>query len=67
MSRFRLQDLSTLESSPTSPATLRAKIGDLIIHSMNAAAQVEMVDRETGEYRIVLQGTLDLEDPALGR
>jgi hypothetical protein len=67
MSRFRLQDLSTLESSPTSPATLRAKIGDLIIHSMNAAAQVEMVDRETGEYRIVLQGTLDLEDPTLGR
>src|SRR5881409_3129842 len=55
MPRFRLQDLTTLESSPTSPATLRAKIGELIIHSMNAAAQVEMVDRETGEYRVVLQ------------
>ncbi|OLE65652.1 MAG: hypothetical protein DMF52_03205 [Acidobacteria bacterium] len=67
MPRFRLQDLTTLESSPTSPATLRAKIGDLIIHSMNAAAQVEMVDRETGEYRVVLQGTLDLEDPTVGR
>jgi hypothetical protein len=67
MPRFRLQDLPTLESSPTSPATLRAKIGELIIHSMNAAAQVEMIDRETGEYRVVLQGTLDLEDPTLGR
>jgi hypothetical protein len=67
MTRFKLQDLSTLESSPTSPATLRAKIGDLIVHSMNAVAQVEMVDRETGEYRVVLQGTLDLEDPTLGR
>ena len=45
---------------------LPAKIGELIIHSMNAAAQVEMVDRETGEYRVVLQGTLDLEDPNAG-
>jgi hypothetical protein len=67
MARFNLQDLSALEASPTSPATLRAKIGELIIHSMNAAAQVEMVDRDTGEYRVVLQGTLDLEDPTAGR
>ena len=67
MPRFRLQDLPSLESSPTSPATLRAKIGELIIHSMNAAAQVEMVNRETGEYRVVLQGTLDVGDPALER
>ena len=67
MSRFRLQDISTLEASPTSPAALRAKIGELIIHSVNAAAQVEMVNRESGEYRVVLQGTLDLEDPTRGR
>lgn len=62
MPRFRLQDLPTLESSPTSPATLGAKVGELIIHSVSAAAQVEMLDRETGEYRVVLQGTLDLDD-----
>jgi hypothetical protein len=67
MSRFRLQDLNTLEVSPTSPATLRDKLGALLVHSVNAAAQVESVDRETGEYRVVLQGTLDLEDPALDR
>ncbi len=64
MPRFRLQDLPTLESSPTSPATLGAKVGELIIHSVSAAAQVEMLDRETGEYRVVLQGTLDLDDNA---
>jgi hypothetical protein len=64
MSRFQLQDLPTLESSPTSPATLRARVGELIIHSVSAAAQVEMLDRETGEYRVVLQGTLDLDDTA---
>ncbi len=67
MPRFRLQDLPALEASPTSPATLRTKIGELIIHSLNAAAQVEMLDRETGEYRVVIQGTLDLDDSASGR
>jgi hypothetical protein len=62
MPRFRLQDLPSLETSPTSPATLRMKIGELLIHSVNAAARVEIVDKETGEYRVVLQGTLDQEE-----
>ncbi|HXU10718.1 MAG TPA: hypothetical protein VN898_02025 [Candidatus Binatia bacterium] len=67
MPRFRLQDLPSLEASPTSPATLGAKVGDLIVHSVSAVAQVELLDRETGEYRVVLQGTLDLDNPALKR
>ncbi len=62
MSRFRLQDLPALESSPTSPGTLRLKIGELLIHSVSAAARVEMVNKETGEYRVALQGILDQED-----
>jgi hypothetical protein len=67
MPRFRLQDLPTLEASPTSPAALKAKIGELIIHSVSAAAKVEMLDRETGEYRVVVQGTLDQDDPQFER
>ena len=67
MTRFRLSDFPTLESSPTSPAHLRSKIGELIIHSVSAAAQVEMIDRDSGEYRVVLEGTLDLEDVGSGR
>ena len=67
MSRFRLQDLPTLEVSPTSPGTLRQKLGELLVHSVNAAARVEMVDRQTGEYRVILQGILDREDPNLDR
>jgi hypothetical protein len=67
MPRFRIHDLNVLEVSPTSPATLRDKLGALLVHSVAAQAQVEMVDRETGEYRVVLQGTLDLEDPGLDR
>ena len=61
MARFRISDLATLETSPTSPATLGTRLGDLLVHSVNAAAQVEMADPQTGEYRVILQGTLDEE------
>jgi hypothetical protein len=59
MSRFRIHDLSSLEVSPTSPGSLRSKIGELLVHSISAAAKVELVNKQTGEYRVVLQGTLD--------
>jgi hypothetical protein len=62
MNRFRLADLNHLEISPTSPATLRQKIGELLVNSVSAAVRVEMVDRKTGEYRVRLQGVLDQED-----
>ncbi len=67
MSRFRIQDLQSLERSPTSPGSLRLKIGELLVQSVNAVAEVEMLDRDTGEYRIVLHGTLDLDDPGAER
>ncbi|HEU4403518.1 MAG TPA: hypothetical protein VFT43_15580 [Candidatus Polarisedimenticolia bacterium] len=67
MARFRLQDMPLLETSPTSPATLTARLGELLIHSVSAAARVELVNRETGEYRVTLQGTLDPEDLKIER
>ncbi len=67
MNRFRLADLTHLEVSPTSPATLRQKIGELLAHSVSAAARVELVDRKTGEYRVRLQGVLDQEDVPVER
>ena len=62
MPRFRIYDLNTIERSPTSPASLRNKLSDMIMSSVNARAKVEIVNPETGEYRIVLQGTLDKEE-----
>ena len=44
------------------PASLRAKIGEMILNSTVARARVEALNPETGEYRVVLQGTLDRED-----
>ncbi|HEV8376503.1 MAG TPA: hypothetical protein VGR38_09780 [Candidatus Polarisedimenticolia bacterium] len=62
MPRFKLADLSGLEKSPTSPLTLRNKIGEMLFNSTQAVATVEVVNKETGEYRVVLQGTLDTEE-----
>ena len=60
--RFKLSDLPALEKSPTSPLGLRNKIGEMLINSTQAVAKTEVINAETGEYRVVLQGTLDQED-----
>jgi hypothetical protein len=62
MARFRFQDLRSIERSPTAPGSLRSKIGELLFSSINCNAKVEGLNMETGEYRIVLQGTLDKEE-----
>jgi hypothetical protein len=61
MARFRMDDLKTIEHAPTSPASLRSKITEVILSSTQAKARVESINPETGEYRVVLQGTLDRE------
>ena len=62
MPRFHVQDFKSIENSPTSPAVLRTKIGEMILHSTVARARVEAINPETGEYRVILQGTLDKEE-----
>lgn len=62
MPRFRIQDIHTLENAPTSPFNLRTKVGEMILNSTVVKAKVETVNPETGEYRLVLQGTLDKEE-----
>ncbi|HET6371773.1 MAG TPA: hypothetical protein VFG76_00555 [Candidatus Polarisedimenticolia bacterium] len=61
MARFRMDDLKSIEHMPTSPSTLRSKISEVILSSTHARARVESINTETGEYRVVLQGTLDRE------
>jgi hypothetical protein len=62
MPRFHVNDLRSIENAPTSPENLRRKIGDMILSSTVARARVETLNPETGEYRVVLQGTLDKEE-----
>ena len=61
MARFRMEDLKTIENAPTSPSTLRRKIAEMILSSTQARCRVDSINPETGEYRVVLQGTLDRE------
>ena len=60
--RFRIHDLKTLEITPTSPGAMRTKVGEMIVNSTLCRAKVETINPATGEYRIVLQGSLDKED-----
>ncbi len=62
MPRFRISDFEHIEKSPTSPASLRNKLTEMILCSTTARAKVDSINQETGEYRIVLQGTLDKEE-----
>jgi hypothetical protein len=62
MPKFQINDFRTLEKAPTSPGALQAKITEMLLHSVNSRAKVESINRETGEYRVVLQGTLDMDD-----
>ena len=62
MARFRVQDIKTIENSPTAPGTLKNKLGEMLFSSINATAKVEGLNLETGEYRIILQGTIDKEE-----
>ncbi|MBI3447920.1 MAG: hypothetical protein HY049_03235 [Acidobacteria bacterium] len=62
MARFHIQDLRSLENVPASPASLRTKVGEMILNSTSARAKVEAMNPETGEYRVVLTGTLDKAD-----
>ena len=59
MSKFQVRDLSALEDAKSSPGSLRARVDDLLVHSTRARVRVETLNRESGEYRVVLQGTLE--------
>ena len=63
MPRFQIDQVQSIEKSPTSPATLANKFQSLVLSSVNARAKVEVVNPATGQYRVVLEGTLDKDVP----
>ena len=62
MNKFTYNDFKTLERCPSSPKNLQWCISNLVFCSVNTKAKVENCNTETGEYRIVLQGTLDMDN-----
>lgn len=61
MAKFTFNDFRTLEKCPTSPSQMQSGISCLVFSSVNTKAKVEICNPETGEYRIVLHGTLDMD------
>lgn len=66
MAKFTFNDFRTLEKCPTSPSNMQVCISNLVFSSVNTKAKVEICNPETGEYRIVLQGTLDQDNTNFG-
>jgi len=49
MPRFRIQDIQLLENVPTSPGSLRSKLGEMIVNSTVFRAKVDSLNPETWE------------------
>jgi len=62
MAGFKIQELRSIEAPNTNPTQIRTKVGEMIQNSDNVRAKVESLDAESGEYRLVLQGTLHKQD-----
>ena len=65
MPRMISDRLTAVERSPASPSALSSGIWDVLSHSIASKARVEGFNYETGEYRVVLQGTLDLDSMSM--
>ena len=59
MTTFNIKDLEIIRNANISSSTLKRQINNMLQSSDNCRAIVESLDRDTGEYRIVLQGTLE--------
>lgn len=62
MPRIGPTDLSAIERAPVSPTALTQGLSQVLGSSVAIKARVDSFNWETGEYRVVLQGTLDLEE-----
>ncbi len=63
MYKFNFNDFRNIERAQMSPSYLQTKICDLVACSVSTRVKVDSVNPETGEYRIVLHGTLDWDYP----
>ena len=66
MARFQIDQIHTIEKTPTSPNTLANKFQNLVLSSVNARAKVEGYNSTTGQYRVVIEGTLDQDNAQIG-
>lgn len=61
MPKFTYDDFYTFEKSSTTPTEIEDSISNLMVSSMDTRAKLDAVNQKTGEYRIILQGTLNID------
>ena len=59
MTKWNVTNIGTIEKCPTSPAQLQQKFTQILFNSTTCRCKVESINPTTGEYRVVLYGTLD--------
>ncbi|MFQ5864992.1 MAG: hypothetical protein ACE5IW_07175 [bacterium] len=59
MTKLNLNELDELLTPQISSETLKRHIIEMLSNSSQCKAILESVNQDTGEYRIVLQGTLE--------
>jgi len=62
MNKWSIKDIHWLEKTPSSPSRFNWRVSEVLFNSTNCRCKVESINPTTGEYRIVLQGTLDIDE-----
>lgn len=58
MSRFSFEDILVIGEAAGDHTALYTRLGAMLANSTDIRADVESLSMETGEYRVVLRGTL---------
>ena len=64
MNKWSIKDIHWLEKCPSSPSRFNWRVSEVLFNSTNCRCKVESINATTGEYRIVLHGTLDIDEGA---
>ena len=64
MKKWSIKDIEWLEKTPSSPSHFNWRVSEVLFNSTNCRCKVESINPTTGEYRIVLHGTLDIDEGA---
>ncbi|MBN2012201.1 hypothetical protein JW960_22925 [candidate division KSB1 bacterium] len=58
MKDFQVNDFHIVDELELPLSTIKRQIGNMLESSLDCIAVVESVDKDTGEYKIVLKGKL---------
>jgi hypothetical protein len=59
MSKFMLRDIENLKRAGSSVQDIHYNLANTVLNSDNIAANVRTLDKKTGQFEIVLTGTID--------